>query len=98
MPTQGRQARVQDLQGPLLRTVSCHPSSSPKNGPLPFPHGLLRLLCVCSCYETKHSSGWLSSHQWVSYADSRKGWQTVPGRTPKDPPYYFNASTGKTYK
>lgn len=49
-----------------------------------------------SCYETKHSSGWLSTHQWVSYADSRKGWQTVPGRTPKDPPYYFNASTGTT--
>lgn len=28
--TQGRQARVQDLQGPVLRTVSSRPSSSPQ--------------------------------------------------------------------
>jgi len=25
----------------------------------------------------------------------KKGWQVVPGKTPKEPTYYFNATTGQ---
>eukprot|EP00752_Nemacystus_decipiens_P006227 g5617.t1 len=48
------------------------------------------------CNARIHGSGHRKNHQVESYAKSKKGWQTVEGRTDNEPTYYFNASTGES--
>eukprot|EP00903_Cladosiphon_okamuranus_P007817 g7563.t1 len=45
------------------------------------------------CNARIHGSGHRKNHVVESYAKSKKGWQTVEGRTENEPTYYFNAST-----
>ncbi|CAM9198538.1 unnamed protein product, partial [Ectocarpus sp. 12 AP-2014] len=48
------------------------------------------------CNARIHGSGHRKNHQVETYAKSKKGWQTVEGRTDNEPTYYFNASTGES--
>ncbi|CAM9374641.1 unnamed protein product, partial [Hapterophycus canaliculatus] len=48
------------------------------------------------CNARIHGSGHRKDHQVESYVKSKKGWQTVEGRTDNEPTYYFNATTSES--
>ncbi|CAN0035517.1 unnamed protein product, partial [Scytosiphon promiscuus] len=48
------------------------------------------------CNARIHGTGHRKNHQVESYVKSKKGWQTVEGRTDNEPTYYFNATTSES--
>ncbi|CAM9732098.1 unnamed protein product [Choristocarpus tenellus] len=48
------------------------------------------------CSARIHGSGHRKTHSLTKYAESRKGWQTVEGRTENEPTFYYNATTAES--
>lgn len=72
--------------GPALCVSSCYSHhewyDSDDTSPLPFSPPSLPIRT--------------GNHTWLPYHETKKGWQVIAGKTPKDPQYYFNSSTGES--